>query len=128
MQFLKGMMSLVKPAADQQRIQLEFQSNKTSWPVRFDAGKLEKVLFNLLSHSLEMTPEKGRVSVLAQLDAGTVQLVIQDTGIGTPRMEQPVASESLVPFGSEVATRLPWLRLALAQELIRLQGGTFHLG
>jgi len=123
--FLQGVVTLFKPVADRQMVQLEFQSNKTCWPARFDAGKLEKVLFNILSHSLEVTPENGRISVQARLNPGTLQLVIQDTGIGTPKEEQPLVSELLGLSSSEAPNRLPWLRLALAQELMRLLGGTF---
>jgi len=123
--FLQGVVARLKPVANRQKVQLEFQSNQTSWPARFDAGKLEKVLFNILSHSLEMTPENGRISVQAQLNPGTMQLVIQDTGVGTPKEEQPLVSEWLSLSSSETPERLPWLRLALSQELLRLQGGTF---
>lgn len=123
--FLQRMVAQLKPVAKQQKVLLELETNKTSWPARFDITKLEKVLFNILSHSLEMTPENGRVSVQAQLSPGTMQLVIQDTGIGTPNEEQPSGSESSDLSGSEAPKRLPWLRLALSQELIRLLGGTF---
>jgi len=117
--FLQEAVARFKPVSNQQKVQLEFQSNQTSWPARFDAGKLGKVLSNILSHSLEMTPENGRVSIQAQFNLGTMQLVIQDTGVGTPKEEQPLVSDSEAP------KHLPWLRLALSQELIRLHGGTF---
>jgi len=123
--FLQGVVAQFKPAANQQQIQLEFHSNQATWPARFDAEKLEKVLFSILSHSLEMTPENGRVSVQAQLNLGTMQLVIQDTGVGTPKDEQPLAAESPDVSSPEAPKRHPWLRLALAQELMRLQSGTF---
>lgn len=120
--FLEGVVALLKPAANRQKVQLDFQSNKTSWPARFDAGKLEKILSNILSHSLEMTPENGRVSVRVQLDPGGMQLVIQDTGVGTSQEEPSLVSES--GSASEVPKRFLGLRLALSQELARLHGGT----
>jgi DNA-binding response OmpR family regulator len=54
-----------------------------------------------------------------------MQVVVQDTGVGIPKDEQPVASESRSPSNSEVPKCFSWLRLALAQELMRLQGGSF---
>jgi DNA-binding response OmpR family regulator len=122
--FFQGVVARFKPVANQQKVQLEFQSNKTSWPARFDAVMLEKVLFNILSHSLEMTPENSRISVQAQLNLGAMQLVIQDNGNGTPEDEKPLRSESSGLPSSEAPHRLPWLRLALSQDLMRLQGGT----
>jgi DNA-binding response OmpR family regulator len=123
--FLQKVVASFKPLANKQNIQFQFCSNKPVWLTRFDAGKLEKVLFNILSHSLEMTPDNGLVSIRAQLDAETMQLVIQDTGIGTATETQPFASESLGLPSSEASKSSPRLRLALSQELIRLQGGTF---
>jgi YesN/AraC family two-component response regulator len=122
--FLQGVVALFRPVAERQKVQLEFQCNKSNWPVGFDASKLEKILFNILSHSLEMTPENGRVSVQAQLNPGTMQLVIQDTGIGNSKMELPLVPELLGLSNSEDPKRPPWLRLALSQELTRLHGGT----
>jgi CheY-like chemotaxis protein len=123
--FLQKVLARFKALAKQPKVQLEFHANKTSWPARFDAGKLEQVLFNILSHSLEMTAENGRVSVQAQLGLETMQLVIQTTGIGLLQEEPSVVSEPLGPSSPKTPQRLPWLRLALAQELMRLQGGTF---
>jgi CheY-like chemotaxis protein len=123
--FLQDVVGRFKAVAKQQKVQLEFHANKTNWPARFDAGKLEQVLFNVLSHSLEMIAENGRVSVQAQLNLGTLQLVIQDTGGGIPKEEQSLASKSSGLSSPEISQRLPGLRLALAQELMRLQGGTF---
>jgi len=123
--FLQGVVASFKPVANQQKVQLEFQSSKNAWPARLDVGKLEKALSNILSHSLEMTPENGRVSVQVRLDPGTLQLVIQDTGVGISKERPPSASASLGFGRPEVTERLPWLRLALSQELIRLHGGSF---
>lgn len=127
MPFLQGIVARLKPLADDKKVQLEFQSNAESCPARFDAGKLEKALFNLLSHSLERMPEKGRVSVQARLDAGTLQLLIQDSGIGNPSERQPWVSASPGQALSETSQRLPGLRLTLAQEWLHLQGGDFTL-
>lgn len=123
--FLQGVVARLQPLASQKKVQLEFQANLNSRPARFDAGKLEKVLVNLLSHALEMMPENGRVSVRAQLNPGTMQLVIQNTGAGISGEEQPLDLESSGSASSETPQPFPWLRLALAQEWMRLQGGTF---
>ncbi|MGA2246956.1 MAG: response regulator [Verrucomicrobiota bacterium] len=123
--FLRGVVAKLELLANQRKVQLEFQSNRPGLPARFDAAKLEKVVFNLLSHSLEMVSENGQVSIRAQLDPGSMQLVIQDTGGGISEEEKTSISEFLSLAGSEPPKRLPWLRLALVQELMRLQGGTF---
>jgi signal transduction histidine kinase len=46
-----------------------------------DGSKLRHILTNLLGNAIRYT-DRGRVSVRARLDAETVMLEIQDTGIG----------------------------------------------
>jgi CheY-like chemotaxis protein len=122
--FLQGVVALFKPVASRQNVQLELQTNFAAWPALFDVAKLEKVLFNLLSHSLKSTPENGRVSVTAQFHPGTVDLVIQDTGVGTPLDGFP---PDLSAFSPSESQKLPQFGLALPQELVRLHGGTLIL-
>ena len=124
--FLQGVVALFKPVASRQNVQLELRTNLTAWPARFDVAKLEKVLFNLLSHSLKSTPENGRVSVTAQFNPGIVELVIQDTGVGTPLDGFPFSSD-ISAFSPSESQKLPQFGLALPQELIRLHGGTLVL-
>jgi DNA-binding response OmpR family regulator len=122
--FLQGVVGGLKPVAKRKKVHLEFQSKLTSWPARFDAGKLETVLVNLLTHSLETMPENGRVTVQAQLNPESMQLVIQATEIGRPGKEPPSAAGRLGLASPETPKHLPRLRLALAQELMGLQGGS----
>jgi CheY-like chemotaxis protein/AraC-like DNA-binding protein len=121
--FLQGVVALFKPVASQQNVQLELRTNSAAWPTRFDVAKLEKVLFGLLSQSLKSTPENGRVSVTAQFGPGTVELVIQDTGVGTP-LDGFSFSSDLSAFSPSTSPKLPQFGLALSQELVRLHGGT----
>jgi CheY-like chemotaxis protein/AraC-like DNA-binding protein len=122
--FLQGVVAGLKPVANLKKAHLEFQSNVTSWPARFDAGKLEKVLVNLLTHSLETMPQNGWITVQVQLNSESMQLVMQANGVGMPKKEQPLVAGGVVLANPETSKRLPGLRLALAQELMGLQGGT----
>jgi signal transduction histidine kinase/AmiR/NasT family two-component response regulator len=122
--FLQGVVALFKPVASRQKVQLDLQINKASWPARFEVGKLEKILFNLLSHSLKSTPEGGRITVQARLRPEGMELVIEDSGVGTPQAELPSASDPLFTTGSAASSHLTDLDLVLSQELVRLQGGS----
>lgn len=117
--FLQGIVDRLQPEANRRQVRLEFQSNQTHWPATFDARLLEKVLVNLGSGALALTPENGRVSVQAEFNPDGLQLVIQDTGAGVSPEGQPrgAAVSGQPPY-------FPGLSLAFIQELLRLQGGT----
>jgi signal transduction histidine kinase len=97
-----------------------------------DAGKLRQILNNLLSNAIKFTPEGGRVRVRAGLcDEKTVELVVEDTGIGIPLEEQETIFEKFrqgktIPGQREVMTRQfggTGLGLSIVKELSKLLGG-----
>ncbi|TKG94590.1 hybrid sensor histidine kinase/response regulator [Puteibacter caeruleilacunae] len=51
----------------------------------FDAGKIEKIFFNLMSNAFKFTPENGMVSVRLKPLSESFILEVQDTGIGIPK-------------------------------------------
>ena len=53
-------------------------------PVEVDAMRMEQVITNLLTNALKYTPNGGRVTVSAGLDAGYVSVRIEDDGVGIP--------------------------------------------
>ena len=57
----------------------------------FEAGKLEKVFYNLLSNAFKFTPEHGTIRVsLEEIQGeagGAVEIIVTDTGPGIPAEE-----------------------------------------
>jgi signal transduction histidine kinase len=50
---------------------------------------LEQLFLNLLTNSRDATPHGGRVTVMARTAGDTVELVVEDTGVGIPREHLP---------------------------------------
>lgn len=79
------------PLMSRKNIDLEFSSNKDSISGYFDADKIDKIVFNLLSNSYKYTPEGGHIEVnlTESEEKGHVYLLIEikDTGIGIPKEE-----------------------------------------
>jgi signal transduction histidine kinase len=50
-----------------------------------DAGRLDKILTNLLRNALRHTPAGGIIIVRAAAESGRVRLAVCDTGEGIPR-------------------------------------------
>jgi YesN/AraC family two-component response regulator len=107
---LRGVIRIFQPVAAQQKVALEFQSAEDSVPACFDAGKLEKTLFLVLSNTLQTTPLGGRIMVTADYDHTAVKIKIENSGGRAPTAEnQPV------------------LWLALVHNLVEIQQGKMVL-
>ncbi len=96
-------------------------------PVYLDRGMWEKVVLNLLSNAFKFTLE-GEIEVRLErlAGAGTVQVVVRDTGIGIPEQELPHLFERFRRVeGAKGRTQEgSGIGLALVQELVKLQGGS----
>lgn len=89
--FVKEVCQSFKEQARQHKI--DFKVNKPPFPVNcwFDKGKLEEILYNLLSNAFKHTPDKGYIHITirgladwsnSECDKGAVEIVVQDNGKG----------------------------------------------
>ena len=95
-----------------------------------DERAVKRSLANLLDNAIKFTPEGGRISVdLARDQAGNIEIVVADTGIGIAEEDIPKA----LAFFGQADGRLArsyegtGLGLPLAKNLIELQGGRLTL-
>jgi CheY-like chemotaxis protein/AraC-like DNA-binding protein len=108
---LRGIIRIFQPVASQQKVDLQFQTDEDSIPASFDSGKMEKVLFLILSNTLQTMPDGGRIAVRADSSRASLTINIENPGgnIPSPSENQPV------------------LWLALARHLMEIQHGKLLL-
>lgn len=117
--------------AEQQQIHLLFDTELKTLPARFDAEKLERVFYNLLSNALKFTTAHGKVAVTVGYEASSHEAVVtvQDTGCGIAaddlphlfdRFYQADASSTRSHDGTGIG-------LGLAKELVLLHGGSIDV-
>jgi hypothetical protein len=53
--------------------------------LRADPARVTQVVANLLDNAAKYTPEGGDIRLVVELDDGTIQFRVQDTGIGIPQ-------------------------------------------
>jgi signal transduction histidine kinase len=88
-----------------------------------DPLRLRQVLLNLLSNAVKFTGRGGRIRVSVRSEAGSMQISVQDTGIG-------IAPENLerafLPFEQVSPTDASGagLGLAISRRITELHGGT----
>ena len=90
-----------------------------------DPDRVQEVLANLLDNALRHTPAGGRVTVTARRGAGTVELVVADTGDGLAPEHLPRVFERFyrVDGGRSRGRGGSGIGLAIARALIEAHGG-----
>ncbi len=80
-------------------IDFRFTADVDNYTVWFDADKIDKILYNLLSNAFKFTPDGGTISVSSRVISGDsfkgnssddkaeyyVEIIVQDSGIGIPK-------------------------------------------
>jgi signal transduction histidine kinase/DNA-binding response OmpR family regulator/uncharacterized protein YoxC len=76
------------PLTRRNNITLSFEAAVDNLPAYFDADKMDKVIFNLLSNAFKYTPRNGFIGVRLHLDESNggriLSIEVSDTGIGIP--------------------------------------------
>lgn len=116
----------VRLAAEAKNIRLVLDLNSAEGTTLGDAGRMQQIVWNLLSNAIRHTPPGGRVTVTAQQD-GSVNLVrVEDTGVGIPAEHLPFIFEPFRQVDSST-TRAQGglgLGLALVRRLAEAHGGS----
>lgn len=90
-----------------------------------DDQRLSQVLFNLLDNAIKYTPEKGKITVSADVQKETVRVSVTDTGIGIPPEDLPRVFERFYRVDKARSRELggTGLGLSIVKHLIHAHGG-----
>lgn len=116
----------VLPMLGERRLHFELDVPEDVGRVTGDAGQLEQVVFNLVTNAVKFTPDGGRVTVRAGIEAGRVRLAVTDTGIGIPADEQGHLFTRFFRSSTarEHAIQGTGLGLAIVKSIVESHGGS----
>jgi signal transduction histidine kinase len=122
---LDNALTLVRERASRHGIDLRVAVGGGVGSVVADERKFKQIVVNLLSNAVKFTPEGGRVDVRAELVNGSVEVAVQDTGIGIAAEDQDAIFEEFRQVGSDYARKREGtgLGLPLARRFAELHGG-----
>jgi signal transduction histidine kinase len=109
---------------------LHFKSNLTDDPcfIYGDAGKIERVVNELLTNAVKYTAEGGTIQVDLQEQNGNASLTVQDSGIGLDRDEcKKIFDRFYRTKDSQFLAKGSGLGLSIAKELLELHNGSIHV-
>ena len=79
---VENAVATVQPAADAKGVRLQTVIDPGVGLVSGDPGRLQQVVWNLVSNAVKFTPRKGRVQVRLERVNSHVEIVVSDTGAG----------------------------------------------
>ncbi|MFH0755939.1 MAG: two-component regulator propeller domain-containing protein [Bacteroidota bacterium] len=91
--YLRDIHQLFLPYAEKKQVDFIFDSDTSSFQVLFDADKMEKIFYNLLSNAFKYTPVNGRVlfscEKILRDKKEWMKITVQDNGPGIPEEHLP---------------------------------------
>jgi CheY-like chemotaxis protein len=120
----------VRLATEAKSITLETWVEPDLGPVLGDAGRLQQIMWNLLTNAVKFTPQGGRVAVrletVGEDGATQAQITVTDTGKGITPEFLPHIFERFRQADSKTTRQFGGLGLGLAivRQLVELHGGT----
>jgi len=135
--YLKRIIASFESLALQQKIELIFEKQKEEIMLYFDAEKLEKIAFNLISNAIKFTPANGKITITIKTNSfddrnfpnGSVDISVSDTGIGIPTSQLDHIFERFhqADVSYEYSQKGSGIGLALTKELVILHYGKLYV-
>ncbi len=116
----------IRPAAHAKNISIVVAAAEGDLAVSGDAGRLQQVVWNLLSNAVRFTPAGGAIDVTIARASEGVELLVRDSGPGIDPAFLPHVFERFRQ-GAGGTTRAHGgmgLGLAIVRHLVELHGGT----
>ena len=116
----------IQPAADAKGVRVQTVLDPRVGPVSGDPGRLQQVVWNLMSNAVKFTPKKGRIQVRLERINSHVEIVVSDTGIGIPPDFLPFVFERFrqAEGGTTRKTGGLGLGMAIVRHIVEMHGGT----
>jgi signal transduction histidine kinase/ligand-binding sensor domain-containing protein/DNA-binding response OmpR family regulator len=136
--YIHGIVDAYQFVSHQKNIEYNFISASDSHICYFDADKIEKILYNLLSNAFKFTPPGGRIDVKVELlnkepgnekEPDTLKITVSDTGKGIPeellsRIFERFYQVDSKRYNESLGTGIG---LALTQDLVSIYRGQIHV-
>ncbi len=111
--------------ADTKHIQIGFDFSVRELFCWCDAGKIERVVLNIVGNAVKFTPEGGEIKLTLRQNPEQPKqalLIVTDTGMGISQEVLPKISQRYFRVGDHVSGT--GLGLAISREIVELHGGT----
>ena len=116
-----------KPAAEQKKIELQYEAPEETLFIFADPQKIERIVGELISNAIKYTPENGSAFICLKRVNDNVEVSVKDTGVG---MEPDECNKIWERFyrtpNSQHMAKGSGLGLSIAKELVEMHGGSIR--
>ncbi|MGL4912124.1 MAG: PAS domain-containing sensor histidine kinase [Romboutsia sp.] len=84
-EFIESICESVQYYANEEDIELIFDTNLEEKIVAFDFEKMERIMLNLLSNAIKYNNEKGKIEVNLDFTDDNLYIKVKDDGVGIPK-------------------------------------------
>jgi hypothetical protein len=116
----------VRPTAQAKGVLLDQAIDPSAEPVNADPGRLQQVIWNLLTNAIKFTPQGGRIAVRVERVGSQMQVSVTDTGEGiNPEFLPHLFERFSQADGSTRRTHGGLgLGLSIVRNIVEMHGGT----
>ena len=125
-QILEAAIDVVRPAADAKGVRLQPLLDPDAGLISGDAGRLQQIVWNLLTNAVKFTPRGGRVHIVLRREESCIAISVADTGVGIAAEFLPYVFHRFRQQDGAITRRAGGLGLGLAivKNLVELHGGS----
>ncbi|MBO3459170.1 PAS domain S-box protein [Aetokthonos hydrillicola Thurmond2011] len=118
----------VRLAAEAKAIEIHTEVAGDIQPFMGDSGRLQQVVWNLLTNAVKFTPNSGQVKIKLESTNTYTEIQISDTGKGITPEFLPYVFETFRQADSATTRKFGGLGLGLAivRHIVEMHGGTVH--
>ncbi|GEM_PF-1965639 len=124
-QLIAEAVEAIEPAAAAKRIQLGISHDGNVDLIYADVARLRQALSGLLANAVKFTPEDGAIEVRSRGAAQSIEIEVEDNGIGLEASQLPFVFDRFRQADGSNSRRKNGLGLglSLAKQLVELHGG-----
>jgi signal transduction histidine kinase len=126
-----ALLQFARPLAEEKDLMMNLGVDERVSQIETDPGKLQQILFNLVSNAIKFTPHGGRIDVeITARDEEMIELQVRDTGPGIPQSQREHIFEKFRQVDQSVTREHEGtgLGLAIVKELVEMLGGSINVG